>query len=125
VLRACRRILRPEGRLAFTVIELTPGLSPAQRRAAGSLAPRAVGTRRPYGAMLESAGFGDIGWRDVTADYLATVHAWLAASEPRFDELVAVDGEAVVLDRFDRWRAAITGVEGGLLRRTMYWATRK
>jgi hypothetical protein len=118
-------VLRPLGRLAFTVIELAPRMSSLERRAVGPLSPRAVGTRRPYPAMLASAGFDQIGSRDITSEYLATVRAWLSASEPRRGELIAVDGETLITDRLEAWRGAIVAVEAGWLRRTLYWATRK
>ena len=116
--------MKPGGRLAFTTIELTPGLSPRERRIARVAAPRAVGSRRPYPDLLASAGFTGMGVRDATAEYLQTCRLWLETSEPLRDEVAAIDGAEAVADRLQRWREDIDAIERGWLTRALYWAHR-
>lgn len=124
MLRACKRTLRPGGRIALTTIEWAPGLTRAEKRASADAAPRAVGSRRPYPDLLASAGFVDLGSRDVTDEYRATTSAWLSNSEPVRDRLYAADGEQAVEDRLQGWRDDLAALDRGHLRRTLYWGTR-
>lgn len=124
MLRALRRTLRPGGRLAFTTIELRPGLSARERRMAKVAAPRAVGSRRPYPDLLASAGFVDVALRDATAEYLLTSRLWLETSEPLRDEVAAIDGPQEVADRLQSWRDDVDAIERGWVTRALYWARR-
>lgn len=124
MLRAARRVLEPGGRIAFHTIELAPDARPADPEEIDRSAPRAVGSRRPYRELLTAAGLAVVGSRDVTEEYLRTLRAWLAHSEPVFDLLAEVDGEEAVAERIGKWRRAAAAVEAGWLRRSLYWATR-
>jgi hypothetical protein len=115
-------VLRRGGRIALTAIERKPGLSRAVRRRIVEAEPRAVGTRKPYPDLLADAGFGDVGQRDATAEYLETSRRWLAATEPVRDEVAAVDGEAAVAQKLLDWRQSIQAIEAGWLYRRIYWA---
>ncbi|MPZ72751.1 MAG: hypothetical protein GEU74_05880 [Nitriliruptorales bacterium] len=117
-------MLRSGGRIALSVIERTPGLSRSVRRSIAEAAPRAVASRRPYTALLASAGFEEIGRRDATAEYLTTTRAWLNATEPLVAEVAAVDGAEAVAQKLVDWRTSITAIEAGLLVRRLYWARR-
>ena len=64
----------------------------AEKRASADAAPRAVSSRRPYPDLLTSAGFVEIGARDVTDEYRATTLAWLSESESVRDRLCSVIG---------------------------------
>lgn len=124
MLRALRRVLRPGGHIAFTTIERAAGLSRAQRRRLADPAPRAVGARRPYPDLLASAGFVDIGRRDVTREFLETNDAWFTVTEPVRDRVAEVDGEEAVADRLQKWGEASEVIALGWLRRGMYWGRR-
>ena len=122
MLRACRRVLRRGGRIALSVIERAPGLSRATRTRIADAEPRAVGTRKPYPDLLAGAGFGDIGQRDATAEYLETSRAWLAMTEPLRDEVAAIDGEDAVVQKLLDLRQSIEAIQSGWLFRRLYWA---
>ena len=77
VLRACHRLLRPGGRLAFTTIHVAADLDAARHRRAVRAGPWQVATRRPYPELVVQAGFGDVVDIDVTEDYARTQRAWL------------------------------------------------
>lgn len=124
VLRACRRLLRPGGRIAFTTIHVADDLDARQHRRAVRAGPWQVATRRPYPELVAQAGFVDVDSIDVTQDYARTQRAWLAANESH-----AVDVRRVTSDREfemaqgDRRRAR-AAIEEGLLRRSLITATR-
>lgn len=122
MLRACRRLLRPGGRIGFLTIRVADGLPPAQRRrtvAAGPPAPTG-----PDGHELaQRSGFRDIEAVDVTADYLAVARAWLGARERLRDELRPLGPEAYD-EKICDGRKAVAEIEAGRLRRTLVVASR-
>ena len=123
VLRACRHLLRPGGRVAFSTIWVAPHLGPTEHRRAVRAGPWHVATRRPYPELLAQAGFVDVVDHDVTDVYAATQRAWCEAEQAHADELrtlLGVEGfEAAQAER-RRTRAAIAE---GLLGRSLLAAT--
>ena len=120
MLRASRRLLRSGGRLAFFTISIAAGLSVAeQRRAAAAGPPAPDGPHLPE--LLERAGFADAHEVDVTADFLATARAWLAARLRHRDTVRSLD-PAMYDGRLDQGKASIAAIEEGLLRRTLHIA---
>ena len=109
---------------AFTTIEVVPGLTPWQRRKTVAVAPRAVGSRRPYADLLESAGFVDIRVRDLSKEFLISINAWLAHTTPVRDEVAAIDGAEAVDERLAEWAEAAIAIERRWLTRAMYTARR-
>jgi hypothetical protein len=124
VLRACARLLRPGGRTAFYTIHPAPGLTPAQRRRASRDGPIAVATPREYDEMLAAAGFVDVVQRDATAEFVTAARAWIDQSDWHRDALVAQSGQEAFDDRQRERRAQLRAVEDGLLRRSLFAATR-
>lgn len=122
MLRACRRLLRPNGRLAFFTIEVTPGLPPElHRRAVAAGPPTPAGP--DIAGLLQRARFVDIHADDRTDDYLETARAWLAARLRHRDEMRPVD-PAIYDNRIADNQVAIPAIEEGLLRRMLYVARR-
>jgi len=123
VLRACRRLLRPGGRLAFTTIHVGPGLDAAQHRRAVRAGPPHVVTRRPYAELVAQAGFGEIAEIDVTEEYARAQRAWQKGHDAHADELRRViPDQDFALGQANR-RRAIAAIEDGLLRRSLITAT--
>ena len=71
--------------------------------------------------LLARAGFVDVRGTDVTGEYHATTHAWLAARLRHRDAVRPLD-PAMFDERIAKNRAALAAIEAGLLRRTMYAA---
>ena len=124
VLRACLRLLRPGGRLAFTTIFVTPGLDPQQQRDAQRAGPSHVAARRPYPELVAQAGFGDVAEVDLTAEYQRTQRDWYEAAEQRADELCALMSNGQFADAQADRRLTLDAIAAGLLRRSLFVATR-
>jgi cyclopropane fatty-acyl-phospholipid synthase-like methyltransferase len=124
MLRDCRRLLRPGGRLAFTTIYVTPGLDTARHRRAVRAGPWQVATRRPYPELVVQAGFTDVVDIDVTEDYARTQQAWLEANESRTEDVRHLTSDAEFATAQADRRAAQAAIEEGLLRRALMTATR-
>ena len=122
VLRACRQLLRPGGRLAFTTIYVSPDLDPTHRRRAHKAGPPHVATRRPYPELIAQAGFGDVVELDVTAAYAHTQRAWYEATESRADELRLLTSDTEFeANRADRL-LTLDAIAEGLLHRSLFTA---
>lgn len=124
MLRACRSVLRPGGRLALLTIQPTTDLSPSLRRKAHAVGPPGVAVRSSYSRLLHSAGFVGIVATDLTAGYRATQQRWLDASERHAAALRGAVGD----DEFERRLAGrsdtLRAIDDGLLSRFRYVATR-
>ncbi len=124
VLRACRRLLRPSGRLAFTTIHVADDLDARRHRRAVRAGPWQVATRRPYPVLVAQAGFHDVAVIDVTEDYARTQRVWLEANESRAaDVRRLISNKEFETAQADR-RYAQAAIEEGLLRRSLITASR-
>ena len=124
LLRACRDLLRPGGRMAYTTIYVAPGLGPSDHRRAVAAGPWHVTTRRPYGEMTAQAGFTDIVEIDVTDDYATTQQAWLEANDARAHEVRALTSEGEFAQAQADRRRARDAIAQGWLRRSIIVSTR-
>lgn len=69
VLEACRRVIRDSGRMVFTVIWITPGLSTADHRRALEAAPEFAESETEYPELLQQTGWTVIDCLDVSRHY--------------------------------------------------------
>jgi hypothetical protein len=124
VLSACRRILKPGGRLAFFTIQPTPGLTGNDRRRANAAGPGSGAVRTSYQSMMRSAGFENISATDVTAEYRATQQRWIDTGVRHETSLRTSMGDEMYDDRLDSRRRTLAGLDEGLLARFLYTARR-
>ena len=125
MLRACRRLLRPGGSLAFYTIFIPPGLSEAAYRRARALGPSGVASRRRAPQeLLRSAGFVRISETKLAAEFLRIARAWLEARERHAAELRQSDGESQFEQKQAEDRREVEAIEAGLLRRSLFVAER-
>ncbi len=124
VLRACRRVLRPGGRIAFLTIEPTLGLDPPTRRRAHRLGPAAVAVPTSYPSLLRSAGFVDIDRVDLTDEYHSTQLRWIDATERNASAIREAMGTELYEERLANRFLTLHAIEEGLLSRHRYTATR-
>jgi len=125
VLRACNRLLRPAGRIAFYTIFIPSGLSQAEYRRAARAGPAAVTSRRrEHVDLLRSAGFAAVREIDVTAAFLRATRAWHEARARYAGQLSQAEGEASFRERQRDYRLQARAIEAGLLRRSLFVAER-
>jgi ubiquinone/menaquinone biosynthesis C-methylase UbiE len=119
VLQECRRVVRADGRMAFTVISIAPALSPEDYRRAVQAGPLFKETAVPYPAMLEQTGWRITDHFDLTVEYAEAARRMLREEEARADRLARVLGAAELSDTLARRRRTIEALDRGLLRREL------
>jgi cyclopropane fatty-acyl-phospholipid synthase-like methyltransferase len=123
-LRATFHALGRGGRTAFTTIFPAVGLATADARRAIEAGPPNCGLRTSYPSLLRTAGFVDVEERDLTVDYLATASGKLKVAEEFAADMVEMLGR----EEYERMQAerrlAISAIEAGLLRRSLFIARR-
>jgi cyclopropane fatty-acyl-phospholipid synthase-like methyltransferase len=124
VLRACHRVVRPEGRIAYYTIFAPPDLSAADHRRIMKFWPPAGTRRRAPSEMLESAGFIDVRETDVTKQYQKTSRAWGEGRRRRYDALAQAMGEDTLKGKIVEGEAILGLIKDGLLRRSLLTARR-
>jgi hypothetical protein len=125
VLRACRRVLRRGGNIAFITIEPTPGLNAERRRRAHLVGPAAVAVPTSYPSLLSSAGFVQIEESDLTSEFLATQLSWIESLGARAAAVAQLMGHDAYAERMGERERAVEATEAGLLGRFMYTASRR
>jgi cyclopropane fatty-acyl-phospholipid synthase-like methyltransferase len=122
VLRSCRRVVRAGGKMAFSVILITPGLSAADHGRAADCGPPFVATETPYPEMFAQCGWDITDHLDLTGDYRATVGLMLDQLETHADAIGDIFGDAAAAQERDRRRATLAALDRGLLRRQLFVA---
>jgi len=123
VLEACRRVIRDSGRMVFTVIWITPGLSRADHQRALEGAPEFGEPETDYPTLLEQTGWTVNDCWDLTEGYADSVRRLIRADSEFKDELEALLGVAEFAERLAGWRAELGAIEESLLRRDLFVAT--
>lgn len=121
MLRACKRVLIPGGRLVFDVVSVPESLD-QQADLEGDYGFVATGV--PYLDLLVQAGFTDIGTEDTTAGYLEVAGRWLTAARELERELRETMGDGIFDDKYASRVESYAMIESGDLGRTLYWATK-
>lgn len=124
MLRACRRVLKPGGRIAYYTIFISHEIPEDARRRIGKVARPGLYTRAEQQGLLRSAGFVNIEETDVTDEYLHVERALHEANERHARSLRKSLGEAKFEEAQSNRKAALLGIEGGVLRRSLFVAER-
>jgi hypothetical protein len=119
VLRACKRVLVPGGRLVFDVVSVPESLSGHDDLQDDY---GFVATAVPYPELLAQAGFTGIGSQDTTSGYLEVAGRWLSAARDLEPELRIAMGDDVFEEKRSNRVASYEMIESGELGRTLYWA---
>ncbi|MDX1402536.1 MAG: methyltransferase domain-containing protein [Kiloniellales bacterium] len=122
VLASCRRVIRSQGRMAFTVISIMPGLSQEQYRKAAANGPEFVESEADYPTLLKETGWRIIDRQDITAAYASACERQIEADEDYADELSGFLGAREYKDRLAGWHDKLFAIENGLLQRELFVA---
>ena len=123
VLTDCRRVIRPGGRMIFTVIVAAPDISSADRRQVVEFGPPYVEAPLAYPTMLRETGWTIMQHLDLTDRFAETARRLLREEEARADGLRNLLGEGKVSEKLARRRSTVRVIEEGLLRRKLFAAT--
>lgn len=123
VLADCRRAIRQEGRMTFSVVSIAPDLSEDQYRRALSAGPEFIETERDYPGLLVETGWTLVEREDATASYAEACRRQLDADREHEDDLVALIGRQAFEERAADWRADLAALGEGLLRHELFLAT--
>ncbi len=121
-LEACRRVIRPDGRMLFSVILITPGLSPSDHRRAIECGPTFIVAETDYPALLDAAGWRMTEQIDLTAEFMQTLRISRDLDQLHETELVQVLGADEAARRMARHRENMDGAERGWIRRQLFAA---
>lgn len=119
-LKSCRRVVRADGKMVFSVILIAPGLAEAEYERAAVSGPPFIAADGAYPEMLDQAGWDIAEHRDLTADYETTVGHMLDHWERQADEIDALFGEDDAAQERARRGATLDALGQGLLRRELF-----
>ena len=122
VLNECRRVIRPGGRMVFTVIYVAPGLSSSDYARAVEAGPPYVESDCEYTQLLEETGWRIIERIDVTAAYEVTGRRHIREVEARAEGLGELLGDAELADLLVRRNRNVEAVAEGIVRRDLFVA---
>lgn len=120
VLAECRRVVRPGGRMAFSVITIAPGLSPGDHARAVETAPEFAEMGADYPTLLAGTGWATRQRHDLTAEFRANCIRKLHAEEGLRTELEPLTDAADFDARQARMRRRIAVLEQRHLRRELF-----
>lgn len=123
MLRACKRLLRRSGRIAYLTIVTAPGLDRAAYREAVRIGPPAVAARAPDDVLMRQARFVDVEITDVTTEFRSTARAWRTQFARHETDVKALIGEATWEERQASRADMLRGINEGLLRRVLVSGT--
>ena len=124
MLRACAKILRGGGRIAFFTIHAAPGLTVSQRRLVSRHGPPAIASRRTHRQLLEAAGFDEITETDYSDEFVTVTQGWIDQWDLHRSAMEAIWGVDRVKDRQRGRRGYLRTVRAGLMRRSLFTARR-
>lgn len=120
VLRECRRVIRADGQMIFSVIYMDGGLNKADRAKTIDAGPPYVGSIAPYEELLMKTGWRLKSKDDRTAEYLSSIKTFFKSSEDNQLDLVNEIGFEEFTARMSREQGLIDCLERGLLKRALY-----
>lgn len=120
VLSECLRVIRPGGRMAFSVLYIPPGLSAEDHSRALETAPEFVETDTDYPTLLGETGWMLLERHDLTGAFLDSCRRRLCLEAELRAELEPALGRAELDLRHDRFQRRMPVLERGHLRRDLF-----
>lgn len=122
VLAGCRRVLRSDGRMAFSVISVAPGLSDKDRHEAIENGPPFVESDVPYCEMLEATGWRILARLDMTVEYENACERMAMADMLHETELLQLLGAEEFDNRKAKWNNKLSAIRRRLTLREFFVA---
>ena len=122
VLQDCRRVIKPNGMMVFTVISVVPGLSRKEHERAVELGPPYVDAIYNYPSMLKQSDWHIQDCNDLTREYAITARRYLMEQQARKKELQALQGVEELRAQMTRMGDKIKAIEEGWFYRKLYVA---
>lgn len=120
VLAECRRTIKDEGEMIFSVISVVPDLNDETRARAIEIGPPYVTSEMPYDEILHLTGWRVVERRDQTAQFLECAEIFRDANQDNKIELADLMSAEEIEGRLERDAALVEVIAGGLLRRELY-----
>jgi 27-O-demethylrifamycin SV methyltransferase len=120
VLQNCRRVIRPDGRMVFSVIFVAPGLSATDYKRAIEASPPFVETDTEYPALLAETGWNILEERDVTAEFASVIQRQLKVDSEQRDGMEPVMGTEDYTGRLDSYGIKYKAVSERIVRRSLF-----
>ena len=112
-LSACRRVIADDGRMAFSVILTTPGLTGDDLTQAIAAGPTYVAAAVEYPDMVRQEGWKIDSIDDITPQYAKTLEHMLCEEEAYANELRPLVGEPDFSDRLTKRRNGLAALARG------------
>ena len=120
VLAECRRVIRDEGQMIFSMISIAPDLNDENRARAIEIGPPYVASELPYEVMLQRAGWRVVERRDQTEQFLNCAEIFGDANQDNKVELGALMSAEELQGRLERDADLVEAIGAGLLCRALY-----
>jgi ubiquinone/menaquinone biosynthesis C-methylase UbiE len=120
VLKACRNVIDTNGKMIFTVILISPGLSKTDYQRAMECGPSFMAAEDSYENLLDTAGWKLVDRADLSTEFFETLRVMLANELDHAEALDKLLGKEETLHRLTRTRSYIEGLERGLIRRELF-----
>lgn len=120
VLAECRRVIKPTGKMVFSVIYIAPDLSGNTYASAIAAAPVFVEADQTYPSLIEETGWTILDRRDLSEAFQKTCQQRLDAEEADRSSFEALLGSAEFDARLTRLRDRIQALDAGYIRREIF-----
>ena len=120
VLKACRDVVRAEGKMIFTAILISPDLSSGDYATAVESGPSFMACDKSYSSLLIKSGWQLVEHMNLTAEFLDTLLVKLKNELKFAGDLERLLGKDETAIRLERTQQCISAVELGLIRRELF-----
>jgi cyclopropane fatty-acyl-phospholipid synthase-like methyltransferase len=123
VLNECRRVIRRGGKMVFSVISISPGLSTADHARAVASGPPFMEAECGYPELLEKTGWKVIDRIDVSTAYADTGRRHICEVQARANEMSELLGEAGFGEMLAKRHRNVEAVADGVVQRHLFVAS--
>lgn len=123
VLESCKRVIRPRGRMVFTVISIAENLRPAEQARALDAAPEFAESEANYSTLLVDTGWKVQERQDISLAFADSCRRQLKADKDNKAPLQEAIGRSEYTDRQSKWAAKLAALNDSLLQRELFVAT--